>query len=161
MKSSLIQVSIGVLVGLILSPAGGTVLQVAGAQPDVAAIDKILERYAEGVNRGDVDLWISLWDEKGIQMPPDVAANVGKTQIRSVVASRFSQLNIQIAISNEETWVAGNMAFARGTFTRSLSPKAGGPTTYFDGKYLTVLKRQADGSWKIFRDIFNSNVPPK
>jgi len=148
-------------VGLILSPAGGVVLKAAGAQSDVAAINKIWELYTEGVNRGDVDLWISLWDEKGIQMPPDTPANVGRAQIRSVVAGRFAQLNIQIAITNEETWVAGNFAISRGTFTRSVTPKAGGNTAFFDGKSLTVLRKQADGSWKIFRDIFNSNVPPK
>jgi ketosteroid isomerase-like protein len=41
------------------------------------------------------------------------------------------------------------------------APKAGGPESLFDGKFLTVFKRQPDGSWKIYRDCFNSNVPPK
>ena len=27
-----------------------------------------------------------------------------------------------------------------------------------DGKYLTILKKQPDGSWKIHRGAFNSNV---
>lgn len=27
------------------------------------------------------------------------------------------------------------------------------------GKYLTVFRKQADGSWKIFRDCFNLDVP--
>ena len=161
MRGPLLQFTIAIVVGLILLLAGGNMPWTASAQSDVAAINKIWELYTEGVNRGNVDLWSSLWDEKGIQMPPDAPANVGKAQIRSAVASRWPQLNIRIAITSEETWVAGNLAFSRGTFTRSVTPKAGGNTAVFDGKYLTVLKRQADGSWKIFRDIFNSNVPPK
>ncbi len=161
MRSSLLQFASAIVVGLILLLAGGTSPWTASAQSDVAAINGIWELYTKAVNRGDVDLWISLWDEKGIQMPPDAPANVGKAQIRSVVANRWPQLNIQIAITSEETWVAGNLAFSRGTFTRSVTPKAGGNTAVFDGKYLTVLRKQTDGSWKIFRDIFNSNAPPK
>ena len=35
------------------------------------------------------------------------------------------------------------------------------PNTHIIGKYLTILKKQTDGSWKIYRDCFNSDVPPK
>jgi hypothetical protein len=28
------------------------------------------------------------------------------------------------------------------------------------GKYLTVWKKQADGSWKVLFDMFNSDLPP-
>lgn len=52
------------------------------------------------------------------------------------------------------------MAFARGTYSVKRTPVAGGETVETDGKYMTIFKRQADGSWKIYRDIFNSNVPP-
>lgn len=161
MKISLMQFSIGVLVGLIMSPAGGAVLQVAGAQPDVAAINKIWELYAKGVNTGDAALYGSLWDDKAIRMDSDAPAVFGKAQIQAGAESRFSQFNAKITITNEETWVAGNWAFSRGTFTRSRTPKAGGETAVYDGKYLDILKKQADGSWKIFRDCYNSNVPPK
>jgi ketosteroid isomerase-like protein len=30
-----------------------------------------------------------------------------------------------------------------------------------DGKYIEVMKKQADGSWKIARDIWNMNAAPK
>jgi len=38
----------------------------------------------------------------------------------------------------------------------TVTPK-GGKLTHDKGKYLTVWKKQADGSWKIYRDINNSD----
>jgi len=35
----------------------------------------------------------------------------------------------------------------------------GNPATE-KGKYLTVWKKQADGSWKVIEDMFNSDLPP-
>jgi hypothetical protein len=44
----------------------------------------------------------------------------------------------------------------------TLVPKtAQGEEMTTKGKYLTVWKQQADGSWKIVRDINNSDEPPK
>ena len=77
------------------------------------------------------------------------------------VAVRFAFINVIVAfhvINNEEVQVAGDWAFSRGTYTLSITPKAGGEEIFIDGKYMTILKRQTDGSWKIHRDIFNSNV---
>ncbi|MCH7939879.1 MAG: nuclear transport factor 2 family protein [Candidatus Marinimicrobia bacterium] len=73
----------------------------------------------------------------------------------------MDQFTFNMGITNEEVRVAGDWAFARGTYTAILTPKAGGETIDIDGKYLTILERQVDGSWKIFRDCFNSNVPQK
>ncbi len=161
MRNLLLQFGITLAVALMLLLAVGSTPSTTGAQPDVAAINKILELYAKGVNTGDAALWGSLWDNKGIRMPPDAPAVLGKAQIRAGAEGRFAQFNSQIAITNEETWVFGNLAFARGTFTLSRTPKAGGETAFYDGKYLTVFRKQADGSWEIFRDIWNSNLPPK
>jgi ketosteroid isomerase-like protein len=40
----------------------------------------------------------------------------------------------------------------------AMKPTAG-PVMKDTGKYLTVWKHQADGSWKIIRDIDNSDLP--
>ena len=36
-----------------------------------------------------------------------------------------------------------------------------GRVWFVDGKYLTIFKRQPDGSWKAYRDCFNSNNSPR
>ena len=55
---------------------------------------------------------------------------------------------------------SGDQAVARGTYAATVTPKDGSEEIFIDGKYMTLLKRQPDGSWKIFRDIYNSNMPP-
>jgi ketosteroid isomerase-like protein len=60
----------------------------------------------------------------------------------------------------EDVMVSGDLAVETGTFAWTLQPKSGAEVKD-KGKYLTVWKRQADGSWKIVRDIDNSDLPAK
>lgn len=131
---------------------------------DITAINEVLPQYAVAVNTGDFDLWISLWTDDGVQMPPDTPARIGKEQIREAMKPGFDQMNLDITIhSIEETKVYGNLGLTRCTYTLKMTPKAGGETINAmpDGKALTLYERQSDGSWKIKYDIFNSNAPPK
>jgi ketosteroid isomerase-like protein len=34
-----------------------------------------------------------------------------------------------------------------------------GDSSIMDGKFMSVLKKQSDGRWLLFRDCFNSNIP--
>lgn len=127
---------------------------------DIAALKEILNKYAAMCHAGDLDGWISLWADDGIQMYPGAPSRVGKEQIRAEMKPAFDQFILKIAITSEmEAKVSGNLGFARGTYTLSMVPKGGGETSEFDGKYLTIFEKQADGSWKIARDCFNSNKP--
>jgi len=131
---------------------------------DIIAINEVLPQYAIAVNTGDFDLWISLWADDGVQMPPDTPARIGKEQIREAMKPGFDQMNLDITIhSIEETKVYGDLGLTRCTYTLKMTPKAGGETIIAmpDGKALTLYERQSDGSWKIKYDIFNSNTPPK
>ena len=126
---------------------------------DTAAIKEKINQYAVTVNAGDFEGWISLWTDDGIQLYPGAPARIGKEQIRAGMKPAFDQFILKMAITNKELRVSGDLGFARGTYTESMIPKAGGQAEKYDGKYLTILERQADGSWKVARDCFNSNVP--
>ncbi len=133
-------------------------------EADITAIKEVLNQYAVAVNTGDFDLWISLWADDGVRMPPGAPTQIGKEQIREEQKPGFDQMNLDITIhSIEEAKVYGDLGLTRCTYTLKVTPKAGGETiiVYPDGKALTLYERQSDGSWKIKYDIFNSNVPPK
>jgi uncharacterized protein (TIGR02246 family) len=138
--------------------------QKQNTEADITAIKGMLDQYAVGCNTGDFDLWISLWADDGVQMPPDTPARMGKEQIREAMKPAFDQMNLDIAIHDiKEAKVYGDLELTVCTYTLKMAPKAGGETidAMPDGKALTLYERQSDGSWKIIYDCFNSNVPPK
>lgn len=54
----------------------------------------------------------------------------------------------------------GDLAYVRGHYKPTASPKAkGGAARSEEGKFVEVLKRQPDGTWRYAIDIFNSNLP--
>ena len=131
-------------------------------EADITAIKEVLNQYAVAVNTGDFDLWISLWADDGVQMPPGAPAKIGKEQIGKAAKPAFDKMNRDITIHIKEAKVYGDLGLTRCTYTLKMTPKAGGETiTLPEGKALTLYERQSDGSWKIKYDIFNSNTPPK
>jgi len=123
------------------------------------AINEVWNTYASAITDGDMDRWITLWIDDGIQMPPDAPANVGKEKIQTFLQELMNLFQWKMTINNEEIREAGDWGFARGTYTVELTPKEEGKTLKGSGKFLTILERQDDGSWKIARDCFNYNAP--
>jgi ketosteroid isomerase-like protein len=119
--------------------------------------------YAASMNAGDLNAYMANWDENGVQMPPDAPATEGKAAITAGMKGLFSavafsnfQINMLEAVQFGPEW-----GYTRGTYSYDFALKTGGPTNTFKGKFSTVWKKQADGSWKIYRDSFSSVVPPK
>ena len=137
--------------------------RVLDVEDDINAIKEMLNQYAVACNTGDFDLWISLWADDGVQMPPDTPVRIGKEQIREAMKPAFDQMTLDIAITSiEDAKVYIDLGLTRCNYTLDITPKAGGETIHAmrDGKALTLYERQSDGSWKIVYDCFNSNVAP-
>jgi uncharacterized protein (TIGR02246 family) len=125
-----------------------------------AAVDAIWREYEASLAAGDVDRWMDLWADGGVKLSPGLPPIIGKDAIREYLTPRVEAFAYEMTITNEEIEVGGGWAIARGGYIATLTPKAGGDVIPVDGKYMTLLQQQDDGSWKIYRDITNSNVPP-
>jgi ketosteroid isomerase-like protein len=138
--------------------------QEVGTEADVAAFEATVletwEAWTTTVVAGDVDGWIALWDDDGVQMPPNAPAVYGKAAIRGAFSNALLSADFEeFTINNEELEVFGDFGFARGTYSFVNAMTEGEPVP-FEGKYLTIFKQQPDGSWKVYRDCFNPNTPP-
>ena len=56
----------------------------------------------------------------------------------------------------DDVLVGGDLAVETGTYEWTIQPKKG-KAMPDKGKYVTVWQHQGDGSWKIIRDISNSD----
>lgn len=161
MKKTWAFLAVAVLVASLLGLVGCSTM--AKATPEVfeKAVKAIWDRYSATLLAGDVDGWIALWDEGGVQLPPNAPMNVGIPAIKKSIMTTFAAMRFEkFAIDISGTFVDHEYGFVYGNYTYTLAPKAGGPKILGDGKYETILKRQPGGSWRIFRDCFNSNLAP-
>ena len=122
-----------------------------------AAIGEVREAYIAAQNAGDAAALAALFTDDAVLMPPNAPAVSGKEAIQSYLQSQNDQFSFELAASQAEVAAAGDWAFSRGTHTVNLNPKAAGKAVEDSGKYLNILKRQPDGSWKIARHTWNSD----
>jgi len=132
----------------------------ADTTADAAAIEAIWPAYANIVEAGDVDAYLALWTDDGIQMPPNEPPVAGKEHIRERFLALDEQVTISYDIENREVVVSDDVAYSRGVFAGTVTPKDGSESTHIEGKYMTILRRQPNETWKIHRDIWNFDTAP-
>lgn len=132
----------------------------AGEAADVEKVEEVFDTYASAVKDRDLEQWISLWSEDGKRLAPNAPASVGVEAIQAAVSRPFELFNCEeFKIDTDEVRILGKVAYAQGTYDFSLTPKTGGDLIQDSGKFLTILEKQGDGSWKIAIDSFNSSLP--
>jgi uncharacterized protein (TIGR02246 family) len=151
-----------VIIVMMLTLVTGCKNEEADRAADVRAVKEVLTQYGEATNAGDFDRWISLWATDGTRMAPNSPPQFGRAQIEEAIKPAFDAFDLDMTIQIEEARVDGDLGMTRCTYTFKLTPKGGGDEMVVDpdGKALTLYERQADGSWKIVYDCFNTNVVP-
>lgn len=90
--------------------------------------------------------------------PPGGPLVSGKEQISAFWVGFFKQPGLVFHGGSTAVEVAksGDMAYERGTFQLTVNDAAGRPATSV-GKYVVVWRKQPDGKWKAYADIFNTD----
>jgi uncharacterized protein (TIGR02246 family) len=117
--------------------------------------------YMKAINEGDFEGWLSLWDEDGIQMPPNTSVKTGIGHIRGANKGVFNDLNMNMeVIKFPAIRVYDDVGVSVCEYRITGETKDGGEeeNVMENGKALTIFKKQNDGSWKIIFDCFNSNI---
>ena len=124
---------------------------------DIAAINALRDQFATAYNSNDAATAAAFFTDDAVLMFPNQAAVEGKQAIQAALEDFFKQNAAKITHTPLETQVAGDWAYERGNITETVTPKSG-KAIERSLKYLVILKRQPDGSWKIHRDMDNSNL---
>lgn len=133
---------------------------IPSTEADVEAITALYDQYMFAIAEGDVDGYVALWIEDMILMPPNNAIVEGKEAARRWLQPYFGQFRIKEILSLDEIEVSCDWAFARGTYEFQAIPKTESEAIRTSGKFIYILERQPDGSWKITRGSWNHNNPP-
>ena len=126
---------------------------------DIAAIRSALDEEMAASKAGDAAAFAACYTDDAVLMPPNEPAVVGKQAIQSCAQAIFDQFTEEGTAQTVEVEVTGDWGFTRLNFTMTLTPKAGGEAIEDNGKWLQIWRRQPDGSWKIYREIYNSDKP--
>ncbi len=120
---------------------------------DVAAINSLKSSYVQAVVTGDADAVAATYAEDATEMPPDLPARQGREAIRAANGTPVPDL----ILTAVELDGRDGLAFERGTW--SVTTTVADTTVAATGKYLTVFRKQVDGSWLIANGIWNSDAP--
>ena len=135
------------------------------ATPDPAAVKADIEaanaRFLDAFKKGDKAPIMANYAADAILMMPGAPMSQGTAAIDKVFSDFLAQFALKESnLRTIDVAVGGDLAVETGTFEWTLTPKKGADLKD-KGKYLTAWKRQADGSWKIIRDINNTDRPAK
>ena len=149
---------------VLASLLGGTVwANGTSEEADRRKIEEALRMYANAVAVGDAERYLALHDPEAYKLPPSepmytIASAKGHQQ--DDFDAMQAAYDVSMNLEPMEIQVDDDLAYAMGTYTIDMEPKADAPPALVDGKFLTLFRRQSDGSWKIYRDCFNNNAPP-
>jgi uncharacterized protein (TIGR02246 family) len=131
---------------------------------DEAAVRQTVESatatFTDALQRGDTAMLGTLYADDAILMAPGAPLAQGKEAVKQTFAGMLSTMAVSnVKLTPGQVMVSGDIAVEDGTYEMTMTPK-GGKAINDKGKYLVVYKRQADGTWKVFRDVFNTDLPP-
>jgi len=127
--------------------------------PDVEAIEDWLAQTIAAYNSGDAEAALALYADETLSMPP-LETPMDTEQERATMQAFFGENDIQLAANAEEIVVAGDLGVLRVTYSESWTPKGEGEAGVQRGTWLVILRKQGDGSWKLWRDMWTSETPP-
>jgi uncharacterized protein (TIGR02246 family) len=138
---------------------------VSGGNADPAAAKKAIaaaeKKWSEQFQAKPADLEALLgnYAEDAFFIAPGVKSANGSTEIRQAYANGLADPNFTISFASDKIDVAssGELAYSRGHFTEKFTDPKSGQVMNTSGSFLTVWKKQQDGSWKAEEDFAASD----
>jgi uncharacterized protein (TIGR02246 family) len=109
-----------------------------------ASTDAFLEAY----ERGDAAACAAFYTKDATVLPGDRPVAIGRAEIEALFAGIFEHGAKKLSLIPGEVSCDGDLAYEIGTAILEI-PQSDGSLLFDERRYLTVLKRQSDGSWRM------------
>lgn len=134
-------------------------------KPDPAAVEQQILAQEEQWNRAyaqrDAEALAGFFADDAAMASPGEQLVRGKESIRQAVQAFAEDPNLNVTFRANRVQVAqsGDLAYSRGQYMlTSTNPDTNSPESS-RGYYLTVWKKQGDGSWKAVEDFITPGPP--
>lgn len=128
------------------------------ANPD--EIRQQYDAYNAAFESNDVNAILAFYTDDAVRLPSDGSIITGLATIRdSMVVFREQNDYVLDEYSAPQIQVSGDLAVTYSTFDEHWTSNATGETTRQVGRWLVVWERQADGSWKISKEMWTAEQP--
>jgi ketosteroid isomerase-like protein len=127
-------------------------------EADKQAIRELLGKYCDACKEGDLELFLSAWEDEAIRLEDNFHPVRGKEELREHFKVPFDMFDVEVTIYGDvQIDVYGDVANGIGNYILATTFKGTDSTLYFDGKFLDIYRRQPDGSWLFYVDCVTSN----
>ena len=138
-----------------------TVALVLVAPPAIAdsprdEIEAALVTFTAAFNSGDGAKVAAHYAEDAAVFPPGSPRVDGRAKIQEFWQGAITAGLTDLTLKAVEVYGAGDLAYEVGEVSYS-APDSSGQRKTSIGKYIVVWKKDQDGTWRLYRDIWNSN----
>jgi ketosteroid isomerase-like protein len=127
------------------------------SEEDVAAVRAADDLWVQAFRDNDDATLVALYSDEAVIMPPNEPAVEGRAAIQA-----YHEADLVTVMEYSESIVEidgrDGLAYIRGTSSMVGRAKDGEPVIESD-KFLVIFRKQADGSWLITHEIWNSDLP--
>ena len=109
----------------------------------------------------DADKIATIWADDASLLMPNMPILNGQDAIKTSLKQFLADPNFSLSYGATKVEVsrAGDYAYSQGTYTMNMTDPKTKKVITEKGKYVTVYKKQTDGSWKAVADINNADSP--
>ncbi len=119
------------------------------AMNDERAIREVVDTWLAASQNGDTQTVLSLMTDDVMFMVPGQAP-FGKKEF-AAVSERMKNVRLEATSTIEELQLLGDWAYIRSHIEMTATPP-GGASVRRSGYTLTILRKEADGKWRLARD---------
>lgn len=146
------------------APASARTAVAAGQRArDLAAIERLHEADMRAVVAGDTATLMRLWTDDIVALPPGRPAAVGRAvnaqALRRDMERSAALEPIEYVLDFAAVEILGDHAVEWGTYRGRVRSRESGAIAAYGGKVMRVLRREADGSWRVARTMFTADAP--
>ena len=127
---------------------------------DMKSIRELEDKAGKAAKANDLDLYVSFYADDAVLLWPGTPMVTGRAAIREFMRVFLLTPNFSLSFETAQVEVsrAGDFAYTYGTNKVTLVG-LNGKKTKDSGKYLTIYRKQSDGTWKVVADMGNSDLP--